>query len=251
MPLETLILLTLGVLLVAFLYSSVGHAGASGYIAVMALASLAPAAIKPTALALNIVVATIGAWQFRRAGHFDWRLFWPFALASMPMAFLGGRLDLPADVFRLLVGVVLLLSAGYFFWNPTVDAAGGRPPVHVALGAGAGLGLMAGLTGTGGGIFLTPLLLLAKWARTKEAAATSALFILCNSIAGLAGNWSSTRSIPAFIAPLAVAVVVGGSAGSWLGAKRFSPAIIKRILAVVLVIAGVKLVHEAARTWLG
>jgi uncharacterized membrane protein YfcA len=251
MPLETLILLTLGVLLVAFLYSSVGHAGASGYIAVMALASLAPAAIKPTALALNIVVATIGAWQFRRAGHFDWRLFWPFALASMPMAFLGGRLDLPADVFRLLVGVVLLLSAAYFFWNPTVDEARGRPPMPVALGAGAGLGLMAGLTGTGGGIFLTPLLLLAKWARTKEAAATSALFILCNSIAGLAGNWSSTRSIPAFIAPLAVAVVVGGSAGSWLGAKRFSPAIIKRILAVVLVIAGVKLVHEAARTWLG
>jgi uncharacterized membrane protein YfcA len=250
MPLETLILLTLGVLLVAFLYSSVGHAGASGYIAVMALASLAPAAIKPTALALNIVVATIGAWQFRRAGHFDWRLFWPFALASMPMAFLGGRLDLPADVFRLLVGVVLLLSAAYFFWNPTVDEARGRPPMPVALGAGAGLGLMAGLTGTGGGIFLTPLLLLAKWARTKEAAATSALFILCNSIAGLAGNWSSTRSIPAFIAPLAVAVVVGGSAGSWLGAKRFSPAIIKRILAVVLVIAGVKLVHEAARTWL-
>jgi uncharacterized membrane protein YfcA len=250
MPLETLILLTLGVLLVAFLYSSVGHAGASGYIAVMALASLAPAAIKPTALALNIVVATIGAWQFRRAGHFDWRLFWPFALASMPMAFLGGRLDLPADVFRLLVGVVLLLSAAYFFWNPTVDEARGRPPMPVALGAGAGLGLMAGLTGTGGGIFLTPLLLLAKWARTKEAAATSALFILCNSIAGLAGNWSSTRSIPAFIAPLAVAVVVGGSAGSWLGAKRFSPAIIKRILAVVLVIAGLKLVHEAARTWL-
>src|SRR5688500_7885504 len=120
MPIETLALLTLAVLVVAFLYSSVGHAGASGYIAVMALASLAPAVIKPTALALNIVVATIGAIQFARAGHFNWRLFWPFALASIPMAFLGGRLDLPADWFRLLVGAVLLLSAAYFFWNPTV-----------------------------------------------------------------------------------------------------------------------------------
>lgn len=251
MPLDTLALLTIGVLVVAFLYSSVGHAGASGYIAVMALASLAPAQIKPTALALNIVVATIGALQFARAGHFHWRLFWPFALASIPMAFLGGRLDLPADWFRLLVGVVLLLSAAYFFWHPEVDEARGRPALPVALGAGAGLGLMAGLTGTGGGIFLTPLLLLAKWAKTKEAAATSALFILCNSIAGLAGNFSSTQHIPAYVAPLAAAVVVGGAGGSWFGARRFAPARIKRILAVVLVIAGVKLVQEGARALLG
>jgi uncharacterized membrane protein YfcA len=251
MPLETLALLTIGVLVVAFLYSSVGHAGASGYIAVMALASLAPAVIKPTALALNIVVATIGTLQFARAGHFHWRLFWPFALASIPMAFLGGRLDLPADWFRLLVGGVLLLSAAYFFWNPAVDEARGRPSLPVAFGAGGGLGLMAGLTGTGGGIFLTPLLLLAKWARTKEAAATSALFILCNSLAGLAGNFSSTKNIPGFIAPLAAAVVVGGGAGSWFGARRFAPAVIKRILAVVLVIAGVKLVQEGAKALLG
>jgi uncharacterized membrane protein YfcA len=251
MPLDTLALLTLAVLVVAFLYSSVGHAGASGYIAVMALASLEPAVIKPTALALNIVVATIGSLQFARAGHFHWRLFWPFALASIPLAFLGGRLDLPADWFRVLVGVVLLLSAAYFSWNPAVDEARGRPPLPVALGAGGGLGLMAGLTGTGGGIFLTPLLLLMKWARTKEASATSALFILCNSLAGLAGNWSSTRNIPASIAPLAVAVVVGGGAGSFLGARRFAPATIKRILAAVLVIAGVKLVQEGARALLG
>jgi uncharacterized membrane protein YfcA len=250
MPLETLALLTLAVLVVAFLYSSVGHAGASGYIAVMALASLSPAVIKPTALALNIVVATIGSVQFWRAGHFRWALFWPFAVASIPLAFLGGRLDLPADVFRLLVGVVLLLSAAYFSWNPSVDEARGRPPLPVALGTGAGLGLMAGLTGTGGGIFLTPLLLLTKWAKTKEASATSALFILCNSIAGLAGNASATKQIPSFIAPLAVAVVVGGATGSWLGARRFPVATIKRILAVVLAIAGIKLVHEGLKAFL-
>ena len=251
MPLDTLALLTLGVLIVAFLYSSVGHAGASGYIAVMALASLAPAEIKPTALALNIVVASIGSVQFWRAGHFDARLFWPFALASVPLAFLGGRLDLPADVFRLLVGLVLLRSAGNVFWHPAVDAARAPPTIPVALGVGGGLGLMAGLTGTGGGIFLTPLLLLMRWARTKQAAATSAVFILCNSIAGLAGNVSSTQHIPAWIAPLAVAVVVGGASGSWFGARRFAPAMIKRILAVVLVIAGAKLVQEGARALLG
>jgi uncharacterized membrane protein YfcA len=251
MPLETLALLSLAVLVVAFLYSSVGHAGASGYIAVMALASLAPTVIKPTALALNIVVATIGTVQYWRAGHFSWRLFWPFALASIPLAFVGGKLDLPADVFRLVVGVVLLLSAAHFAWNPSVDEARGTPSVPVSLGVGGGLGLLAGLTGTGGGIFLTPLLLLRKWARTKQAAATSALFILCNSIAGLAGNWSSTKQIPAFIAPLAAAVVVGGASGSWLGARRFAPAVIKRILAAVLVIAGAKLVQEGLRALLG
>jgi uncharacterized membrane protein YfcA len=251
MPIETLALLTVGVLVVAFLYSSVGHAGASGYIAVMALASLAPATIKPTALALNIVVATIGSWQFWRAGHFRWALFWPFALASIPLAFVGGRLDLPADWFRLLVGLVLLFSAAYFFWHPTVDEARGRPPLPVALGAGGGLGLMAGLTGTGGGIFLTPLLLLTKWAKTKEASATSALFILCNSIAGLAGNASATKQLPAFLAPLAIAVVVGGAAGSWLGARRFPVPTIKRLLAAVLAIAGAKLVHEGVKALWG
>ena len=250
MPLDTLALLCVGVLVVAFLYSSVGHAGASGYIAVMALASLAPTVIKPTALALNILVAGIGTFQFWRAGHFSWRLFWPFALASIPLAFVGGRLDLPADVFRLLVGLVLLLSAAHFAWNPTVDDARGAPSVPVSLGVGGGLGLLAGLTGTGGGIFLTPLLLLMKWARTKPASATSALFILCNSLAGLAGNVSSTRNIPAFVAPLAAAVVVGGAAGSWLGSRRFAPATIKRILAAVLLIAGAKLTHEGLRALL-
>jgi uncharacterized membrane protein YfcA len=251
MPFETLALLTLAVLVVAFLYSSVGHAGASGYIAVLSLASLAPAVIKPTALALNIVVATIGSWQYWRAGHFSWRLFWPFALASIPLAFVGGRLDLPADVFRLAVGIVLLLSAANFAWNPAVDEAKAPPSVPVSMGVGGGLGLLAGLTGTGGGIFLTPLLLLLKWARTKTASATSALFILCNSIAGLAGNVSSTKNIPAFIAPLAAAVVVGGATGSWLGARRFPPATIKRLLAVVLVIAGVKLAQEGAKGLFG
>ena len=245
MPIETLALLTAGILVVAFLYSSVGHAGASGYIAVMSLASLAPAEIKPTALVLNILVASIGTWQFWRAGHFSWRMFWPFAVLSIPMAFVGGYVNLPTHVFKILIGIVLLLSAAHFFWNPHVDEVRVEPSKPVAIGAGGLLGLFAGLTGTGGGIFLTPLLLVMRWAKTKTASATSALFILVNSISGLLGNFSSTQKIPGFVVPLLVAAVVGGTAGAYFGSRRFAPSIIKRLLATVLVIAGLKLVFTA------
>ena len=245
MQVEYLAALVLAIGVVAFLYSSVGHAGASGYIAVMTLASLSPAVIKPSALVLNILVASIGSWQFHRAGHFRWKLFWPFALLSIPLAFLGGYLDLPTHLFKLLVGIVLLLSALYFFWHPDNDDVGEAPSLPVAIASGGVLGFFAGLTGTGGGIFLTPLLLVMRWARTKEAAATSALFILVNSIAGLAGNASSVGSIPALVWPLAVAAVVGGSAGSYFGSRRYPVATIKRLLAAVLVIAGLKLLLTA------
>src|SRR5438874_11180045 len=215
-----LILLFLAVGLIAFLYSSVGHAGASGYIAVMSLFGLAPAVIKPTALVLNILVACIGAWQFWRAGHFSWRLFWPFAVLAIPMAFVGGYLNLPTHLFKILVGIVLLFSAVRFLYQATDDSVAHEPSRPVAISWGIGLGLLAGLTGTGGGIFLTPLLLLMHWARIKTAAAVSALFILVNSISGLAGNLSSTKQFPIFVIALAIAALVGGTAGSYLGSKR-------------------------------
>ena len=239
---DQLLILAIGVLVVAFLYSSVGHAGASGYIAVMSLLSLAPEAIKPTALTLNILVASIGTWQFWRAGHFSWRLFWPFALLAVPMAFAGGYLNLPTQVFKILVGIVLLYSAVRFLMPAPVEREPKEPPRAVALASGGFIGLFAGLTGTGGGIFLTPLLLLAGWARVKNAAAVSALFILCNSIAGLAGNIGSTKEFPTFVLVLVAAAAVGGSVGSYLGSRRFDPVVIKRLLAVVLVIAGSKLI---------
>ena len=245
MPTETLLALILAIFVVAFLYSSVGHAGASGYIAVMGLASLSPAVIKPSALVLNVLVASIGSWQFYRAGHFRWRLFWPFALLSIPMAFVGGALTLPTHWFKILVGIVLLLSAANFLWRPGDDEPGAEPSLPVCLGAGGVLGLFAGLTGTGGGIFLTPLMLLMRWARTKQVAATSALFILVNSLAGLAGNASAAKSIPDLVWPLAGAAVLGGSLGSFLGSKRLPPVAIKRLLALVLVIAGLHLLRSA------
>jgi len=239
---ETLWILTAAVFAVAVLYSSVGHAGASGYIAVMSLLSVAPAEIKPIALALNILVASIGTFQFWRAGYFSWPLFWPFALLSVPLAFVGGYLNLPTQVFKVLVGIVLLLSAAQFLLRPPAESEPRTPPLPVALGAGSLLGLLSGLTGTGGGIFLTPLLIFMRWARTKSAAAVSAPFILLNSAAGLAGNFSATKAFPAFAWALVAAVIIGGTIGSWFGSRRLPHLAIKRLLSVVLTIAGLKLI---------
>ncbi|MDP2323723.1 MAG: sulfite exporter TauE/SafE family protein [Gammaproteobacteria bacterium] len=239
---DVLWILTAGVFVVATLYSSVGHAGASGYIAVMSLLSVAPQEIRPIALTLNILVASIGTWQFWRAGHFSWSLFWPFALLSVPAAFAGGYLNLPTQVFKVLVGSVLLFSAAQFLLRPPSESDPRHPPTPVAVGLGGGLGLLSGLTGTGGGIFLTPLLILTGWARTKSAAAVSAPFILLNSASGLLGNLSATKTFPAFGIALLVAAVVGGSIGSYFGSHRLPHTAIKRLLAVVLCIAGFKLI---------
>jgi uncharacterized protein len=242
MTLEHLPSITLCVLVVAFLYSSVGHAGASGYIAVMSLFSMVPATIKPTALVLNILVACLGTFQFCRAGHFSWRLFWPFALLSIPFAFLGGYLNLPGHVFKIAVGIILLFSAARFLFSPPPEIEPHEPSRPVSLGVGAGLGLLSGLTGTGGGIFLTPLVIWMRWARTKTASAVSAAFILVNSLSGLLGNFSATRKFPGFALPLVLAAVAGGAAGSYLGSRHFPAATIKRLLAIVLTIAGYKLI---------
>jgi len=242
MGVEHVALICLAILVVALLYSSVGHAGASGYIAVMTLFGLVPTVIKPAALVLNILVASLTAWQFWRAGHFSWRLFWPFAVLSVPFAFLGGYINLPTHIFKILVGVVLLYSAARFLLQTGTEQEPREPSKQVALSVGAGLGLLSGLTGTGGGIFLTPLMIFMRWARTKTASAVSAFFILVNSISGLAGNISSTKQLPLFALPMVIAALSGGAVGSYLGSRKFSPGFIKKILAVVLLIAGYKLI---------
>ncbi len=239
---EQLAIVCLAVLVIAFLYSSVGHAGASGYIAVMTLFSFAPDVIKPTALILNILVACLSSWQFYRAEYFQWSLFWPFALLSVPFAFLGGYVNLPVQFFKILVGVVLLYSAFRFLVRPKPDSDANPPSHRVALPVGAGLGLLSGLTGTGGGIFLTPLMIFMRWSRTKAASATSAVFILVNSVAGLLGNLSSTSTLPSFALLLMVSVILGGAVGSYYGSNKFSTTVVKRMLAVVLTIAGFKLI---------
>src|ERR1700739_4187325 len=185
-----LILLCLAIALIAFLYSSVGHAGASGYIATMTLFGLATTVIRPTALVLNILVAIVGSFQFWRAGYFSWKLFWPFALLSIPAAYLGGYIQPSASVLRILIGLVLLFSAARLIFRRGEPDQILTPSRPLAVATGAGLGFLSGLTGTGGGIFLTPLLLFCRWAHIRQAAAVSALFILVNSVAGLVGYFT-------------------------------------------------------------
>lgn len=245
------ILLVILILVVGFLYSCVGHAGASGYLAVMALMGMAPAVMKPTSLALNIVVAVIGTIQFGSAGHFRWRLFWPFAIMSIPLAYVGGQIKLPPEVYKPLIGAILLFSA-WRLWigSLRISEPTTRPPsLPASLGAGGALGFASGLTGTGGGIFLSPLLLLCRWAGPKETAAVSVAFILVNSIAGLTGAIKNGMALPPGIAMLCAAAAVGGIAGSYLGARRFGGRTLRRLLAVVLVVAGGYLVVEGIGGW--
>jgi uncharacterized membrane protein YfcA len=237
-----LLLAVLAVLVVALLYSSVGHAGASGYIAVLTLLGYDVVVVRPTALMLNVLVASIATWQFRRAGHFSWSLFWPFALLSVPLAFLGGYVRMSADFLAVLVGLVLLASAVRFAWRPAAVTSVRPVRLPVAWIVGGGIGLLSGLTGTGGGIFLTPILLLLHWAPVRRAAAVSAPFILVNSVAGLGGYMASGLGIPSVLLPLALAAMVGGTLGSYLGSRRIPPRALQVLLAVVLVIAGTKLI---------
>lgn len=249
-PTITFVIATL-IFLVAVLYSTVGHAGASGYLAAMALFGLAPAVMKPTALTLNIVVATVGTIRFLRAGFFSWRTFWPFALASIPAAFVGGWLTLPAVVYKAIVGIVLIYSAVRIFFSAKAadDQPTRKPPIGIALLFGAMIGLLSGLTGVGGGIFLSPLLLLMHWAKTRETSAVSVTFILVNSVAGLLGHgWvahmAAMSQLPRIALVWGPAALVGGFIGTELGTRRLPIAGIRRWLSVVLVVAGVKLMSE-------
>jgi len=241
---DDIILLSVLIFAAGLLYSSVGHAGASGYLAAMALFGLAPDIMKPTALLLNILVASIATFQFYRAGYFTWNIFWPFALGSIPFAFIGGALSLPGSIYRHVLGLVLLFAAYrlFQFRHSAVKDVFKPIPVLWALLFGAGIGLLSGAIGVGGGIFLSPLLLFMGWARTKETAGVSAAFILVNSVAGISGNLASVKFLPDTIYPLAFAAVFGGIIGSRLGSRRFVNITLYRLLAVVLVIAGVKLI---------
>lgn len=230
--------------LAAALYSTVGHGGASAYLAIMALFAVAPEAMRPTALALNLVVAGFGAVRYWQAGQINLRLLAMFVVTAGPAAFLGGSLSLAPEYYRPLVGLLLWASAARLFWQPSLIA--GREPSPpapaIALPAGAGLGLLAGLTGTGGGIFLSPLIILFAWEDARRTSGVAAGFIFVNSLAGLAGNLASVRSLPGELPVLIAAVAAGALAGTWLGARRLPKARLLQGLGLVLVIAGAKLV---------
>ncbi len=230
--------------LIAALYASVGFGGGSGYLAAMSLVGAAPDTMKVTALTLNILVASIGAWKFGRAGHFSGRLFWPIAIISIPFAFWGGRTTLPVTVYKPLIGLILLYAA-WRLWRTSRGASlpASRPlPVWIALLAGAIIGWLSGAAGLGGGIFLSPLILLAGWATTREAMGISAAFVLVNSAAGLLGYLSQAPTLPSGILVWIGAAMVGGWIGAEFGSKRLNPLLLQRILALVLAVGGIKMI---------
>ncbi len=238
-----IVVLAVAIFVMAALYSSVGHAGASGYLAAMALAGLAPAVMKPTALMLNILVALVAAARFYRAGYFSWRIFLPFAISSIPFAFVGGALQLPGSAYQKLVGLALLFAA-FRLWvraAARAEAVAKPVPLPAAVALGACIGLLSGITGVGGGIFLSPVLLLAGWAGTRQASGVAAAFILVNSVAGLAGHLASVRMAPDPIYLWGAAALCGGLVGTELGRRRLAPVTLRRLLAAVLVIAGLKM----------
>jgi uncharacterized membrane protein YfcA len=226
----------------AVLYTSVGHAGASSYLALMALFGLPPAVMRPTALVLNILAAGLTSVRYVRAGLFRWRVLWPFLIGAAPFAFLGGSLQVPGEVYRPLVGAVLWISAARLLWPKEIRAVTDPhdPPVVAGIAIGAGIGLLSGLTGTGGGIFLSPILLFLGWSNPKVASGVAAVFILCNSVAGLSGNFASVQDLPESLPLFAGSVLAGAVVGTTLGI-RFNAAVILKALGLVLIIAGFKL----------
>lgn len=227
----------------AALYSSVGHGGASAYIAAMALFEVVPATMKPTALALNLLVAGFGAWRYASRGLTNWKLLLAFALTATPAAFVGGAVHLPAIYYNSLVGILLWFAAARLLWRPTALAScpAEAPSWAVTLPAGAVLGLLAGLTGTGGGIFLSPLIILMHWEEPRRTSGVVAAFIFLNSAAGLAGNIASVGRLPSELPLFLAAVAAGAVIGTWLGVERLPRAWLLRALGLVLAIAGAKL----------
>ena len=243
MDTATVIALCLLFALGAGLYSSVGHGGASAYIAAMALFTVAPEVMKPTALALNLLVAGLGTWRYARRGLTNWKLVVAFAVTATPAAFIGGGIHLPAITYKPLVGLLLWAAALRLLWQPKMLAEREvhSPQLWITLPAGALLGLLAGLTGTGGGIFLSPLVILNAWERPRRTSGVVAAFILLNSAAGLAGNASSVGHLPRELPLFLAAVVTGALLGTWLGIERLPRQWLLRTLGAVLLIAGAKL----------
>jgi uncharacterized membrane protein YfcA len=239
----TILWLTLLFAVVSMLYASVGQAGGSGYLAAMALLGLSPAVMKPTALVLNVFVATISTLKFSHAGYFSWATFWPFAVTSVPAAFVGGALSVSSSVYNIVVGGVLL-SAAFRLFRVTQVAPSTcikSPPLWVALIVGAGVGLLSGVTGIGGGIMFGPLLLSMRWAETRQTLGMSAAINLTNSAAGLLGHLASVMALPSAMPLWVAAAMIGGWVGAEYGSHRFSHVALQRLLAAVLTIAALKL----------
>jgi hypothetical protein len=223
----------------AAVYASVGHGGASAYLAILSVFGVSPAEMATSALVLNVLVAGISSLTYARAGHLSIRLTLPFVLTSVPAAYVGGLLHVSPRAYGLLLALALAVAAVRLWWTP-----GERAPAPVswavALPVGAGVGVLSGVVGVGGGIFLSPLMLLAGWATARQTAATAGAFIVVNSLAGLAGRAARGALVLGGVAPLVVVAFLGGVVGSWAGAHRLLPAHLRRVLAVILLSVAAK-----------
>jgi uncharacterized membrane protein YfcA len=241
---QQVLLIATAVLCMAAIYSTVGHGGGSGYLAVLAIAAIAPEQMRSTALLLNVVVSSIATWKFASTGTFRKDLFVPLVCASIPAAFLGGYIDLPSHVYKPIVGAVLLFAAIRLFIPIKGNEQTKKPMLCVVLVAGIVIGFFSGTIGIGGGIFLSPFVLLIGWTTAKQTAAISAPFILVNSISSLGGIALDNTGLPIdlmFVAPLAIAVVIGGFIGSTYGSKKLGHQGLRTVLGVVLLIAAGKM----------
>lgn len=232
---------------VALLYASVGHGGASGYLALMAIFSIAPDVMKPTALLLNLFVSLTSFVQFYRGGYFRIKLFLPFALASVPFAFIGGMIAVDATVYRQVLGWLLLLPViRFLFFSDIQVKEQEKYSIIPAVAIGAGIGFLSGLIGIGGGIILSPVILLLRWANMKETAAVSALFIFVNSLSGLAGQFTKGIQFTTGMYVYVIIAFAGGLAGAYIGSIRLKQGALKYMLAGVLLIASIKLLVTQA-----
>lgn len=233
--------------IVAFLYSSVGHGGASGYLALMAIFGFAPDIMKPTALMLNLFVSLTSFIQFYRGKHFNWKIFLPLAIASIPLAYMGSKVHVDGSIYKKILGLLLLLPVIRFFFFSNVDVKDMKPShPWLSLVIGGGIGFLSGLIGIGGGIILSPILLLLKWTDQKQTAAISALFIFVNSLSGLKGQFELGVHFSADMYLFVVIAFTGGLLGAYFGALRFKQAILKNVLASVLLLAAYKLIFTHA-----
>ncbi|ULQ54874.1 sulfite exporter TauE/SafE family protein [Flavihumibacter rivuli] len=232
---------------VAFLYASVGHGGASGYLALMALYGFAPEVMKPTALLLNLFVSLTSYIQFYRGGHFKWKIFLPLALASIPMAFIGGLLTIDATIYKKILGLLLLLPIlRFFLFKDSKQAGTVEPQLWMSILIGASIGFLSGLIGIGGGIILSPILLLLNWTDQKQTAAISALFIFVNSLSGLFGQLTKGINFSTDMVLMVGIAFSGGLLGAWFGSLKFRQEVLKFTLATVLTMAAFKLLFTSA-----
>ncbi len=227
---------------IAFLYSSVGHGGASGYLAIMALFGIETLYMKSSALTLNLFVSGISLYNFYKAGFFKWNIITPFILTSVPMAFIGARIHVEPKTYKIILGVFLLLATTrMLFVNPLFFKQKKTVPLIPAMAIGSLLGFFSGIIGIGGGIILSPIIIVLHWADMKEAAAASALFILVNSAVGLLGVYFSQATLIPEILLWVLLAIVGGSLGGHLGSRKFSHNTLRYILSAILILASIKL----------